>query len=249
MSSLIIIGHHHIKMSCLCLESPPMEPPILQLSSAGGMEGMPVILTVSADVAGDNNMTIRAGLIIHISQFPQGSSFNKGVFDGTSWKLDSTEFGELELYLPEFFSGNIALSIIASYNQVSREGTLAFVVEAVANPPKLVIGETCYELGHGSFDIAINSSLADQDGSESLRLVIADLPDTAFIAVGQRKENGEYVVPAREFQEVSIELTKDFEPFNVTVSAYSVEEMNYDIAFTNTSLLIDFCDITGKLGC
>ena len=227
--------------------SPPMEPPILQLSSPGGIEGIPIIITLSASIPGDNESTIVDDLVIHITHFPEGSTFNRGKYNGKSWEINSTEFGEVELTLPPFFSGSVVLSILASNGQVSREGTLAFAVEAVANPTTLVVGETCYNQGLDHVNISISSALIDQDGSECLQVVIANVPDSATLSVGQRMENGEYMALPRDFQEVSIELSEEFEPFNITVSALSIEKLNFDTAYTNVSLLIDFCDTTGKL--
>ena len=224
-----------------------LEPPILELSSTGGIEDMPVAITLSASVAGDNT-TIKDGLVIHVTQFPQGSAFNKGVFNGSVWIFNSTEFGETELSLPEHFSGSIVLMTVASSGGVSREGTLGITVEAVADPPTLMVGEACYDPGLGGVNLTIESSLVDQDGSESLMIVVTNVPDTATLLGGQKNDNGDYSVLLRELPELFIEITIGGElvPFSVTVSASSMEKMNSDVAYTNVTLFINFCDFIGK---
>ena len=228
-------------------DSPLVEPPILELSSPGGIEDVPIVIFLSASVSsGNTTITDSDELVVYVTQYPEGAAFNKGTYNGTVWSFNSTEFGELKLSLPEHFSGSIVLLVIASHRGISREGSLSLVVEPVADPPTLTIEEVCYEPSVDIINLTIASSLVDQDGSESLVIIVANVPDIATLSVGQVNENGEYIVELEELHELSIELVQDFEPFNITVSALSTEEMNSDNAYTNVSIFIDFCSSTGK---
>ena len=225
-----------------------MEPPILELSSPGGIEDAPVVIFLSASPAGENTMAAADDeLVVYIiSLLPEGSAFNKGTFNGTVWRFNSTEFGETELTLPEHFSGSIVILAVASHQGISREGTLGLVIEAVADSPTLIVGEACHEARLGTVNLTIASDLVDQDGSESLVIIISDLPDAASLSVGQMKENGEYIVGLEDLPEIFIEFI-EFQPFNLTISALSAEEMNSDTAFTNITTLIDVCYSPGMI--
>lgn len=224
-----------------------MEPPILELSSPGGIEDVPVVIFLSASPASENTTAAADELLVYISLLPEGSAFNKGTFNGTVWRFNSTEFGETELTLPKHFSGSIILLAVASYQGISREGTLGLVVEPVADPPTLIIEETCHETRLGTVNLTVASSLVDQDGSESLMIIISELPDAATLSVGEMKENGEYIVELEELPELFIELVEEFESFNLTISALSIEEMNSDTAYTNKTILIDVCYSPGMI--
>ena len=224
-----------------------MEPPVLELSSPGGIEDVPVVIFLSASPSSENTTAVYDEIVVYISLLPEGSAFNKGSFNGTIWRFNSTEFGEIELTLPKHFSGSVAVLAVASHQGVSREGTLGLVIEPVADPPTLIIGETCHEARLGTVNLTIASDLVDQDGSESLVIVISDLPGVASLSVGQMKENGEYIVELEDLPRLFIESVEEFEPFNLTVSALSTEEVNFDTAYTNKTSLIDICYSPGMI--
>ena len=78
-----------------------------------------------------------AGLVVKVKAFPAGSNFSRGTFDGDVWTFNPTEFGDIELTLPQHLSGNITLGASATNGGVVRQG----VIHIVAHPPHLTVGD------------------------------------------------------------------------------------------------------------
>ena len=223
------------------------------MSTLGGEEGESVTVFLSASLAGINGTRTDEGLVLHVDGFPRGSMFNKGSFNGSVWTFTGPDFGEVELTLPQFFSGEVILSAIAEpvNSETLREGTLSFMVEAVANPPILTVRGACFNLATGNIYLPIDSSLVDKDGSETLTIILSSIPEGVTPLVGQVKTTGEYVLPLDGLANTTLKFGGSIEAFNITVSAMSTEMMNSAKAYTNTSLLIQECDVCelGMLNC
>lgn len=225
-----------------------MEPPVIEISTTGGIEGTPVTISLSASLT-DVNVTSMEGIVIYVTGFPEGSSFNKGFSNDSVWTFAETDFGEVELTLPQYFSGDVVLMATATYSSVSRVGTVDFTVEAIPDPPVLSVGEACFDPESSSVNFTIDSSLIDQDGSETLTIIIANVPDNGYISVGLVMDNRKYLLLPEELTDIVLVLTGPFEPFIITISALSTEVMNSEMAFSNVSLLIERCDISGTTIC
>ena len=186
--------------------------------------------------------------MIHVDGFPRGSMFNKSSFNGSVWTFTGPDFGEVELTLPQFFSGEITfkLSAVAVNSGTLRESTLSFMVEAVANPPILTVREACFNLAMGNISLPIiDNSLVNKDGSETLTIILSNNPEGVTSLVGEVKNAGEYILPLDDLANTTLKFgaTGSIEAFNITVSAMSTKMMNSAKAYTNTSLLIQECDV------
>jgi hypothetical protein len=212
------------------------------MSTLGGEEGKPFTVVLSASLVGINDTHIVEGLVLHVSGFPRGSTFNKGSFNGSVWTFTGPEFGEVELTLPQFFSGEIILSAAAVFSGTVREGTLHFMVEAVANPPNLTVGEACFNVATGSINFSIDSSLVDEDGSETLLITLSNIPEGITPLVGQMNSVGEYILTSEYLTNITFNFVGSIDAFNITILATSFEMTNLAMASTNTSLLIQECD-------
>ena len=115
-------------------DTPPVEPPILALSSLGGAEDAPVPLYLSAS---DSMSSSTARLVVKVNTFPAGSNFSRGTFDGDVWTFNPTAFRDIELTLPQHLSGNITLGASATKGGVVRQG----MIHIVADPPHLTVGD------------------------------------------------------------------------------------------------------------
>ena len=72
-----------------------------------------------------------------------------------------------------------------------REGTIHIPVQAVADPPHLTVGDICYDPAVGSIKLEIQTSLIDNDGSETLPVIIGENVD---LSCGQKSHNSEYAL-------------------------------------------------------
>lgn len=222
-----------------------MEPPVIEMSSPGGEEGSLLPLVLSARLT--DQSTAPLGLHLQVTNVPEGSTFNKGTFSDGIWTFNHTEFGDVELTLPQDFSGSIQLEATAVSSEASKTGFLQVSVQAVADPPNLLIEEACYDSASGSITLDIQSSLTDTDGSENLS-VILEVPENFSVTTGQRNTNGFHVLNSSEFGIVEIIVSGVFEPVALNVSAVSTEEINGDTAYTNVSLYVQLCETTETSG-
>lgn len=215
------------------------------MSSPGGEEGSLLPLVLSARLT--DQSTAHLGLHLQVTNVPEGSTFNKGTFSDGIWTFNHTEFGYVELTLPRDFSGSIQLEATAVSSEASKTGFLQVSVQAVADPPNLLIEEACYDSVSGSITLDIQSSLTDTDGSENLS-VILEVPENFSVTTGQRNTNGFLVLNSSEFGIVEIIVSGVFEPVALNVSAVSTEEINGDTAYTNVSLYVQLCETTETSG-
>ena len=222
---------------------PPVEPPVLEITTptVSPIEDTgPITILLFAHSGMDNTTE---GVYIHVSGFPEGSYFNKGYKNGSVWIFNATEFGEVELNVPTFFSGNVALLIVAMIENVSQQSTVNFVVEPVANPPVLIVGEACFD-NISNISLPIQTYLVDDDGSENLTVVISNIPSSVHLAVGEMIEGGLHIIPSENLvnsSAITLDIIGSFEPFDVNISAISMETSNEQLAYTNTSVSIDIC--------
>ena len=232
----VILCHHTSP------DTPPVEPPILALSSLGGAEDAPVPLHLSAS---DSMSSSTAGLVVKINTFPAGSNFSRGTFDGNIWTFNPTDFGDIELTLPQHLSGNITVGASATKDGVVREGVIHIPVQAVADLPHLTVGDIRYDPSVGSINLEIQTSLIDSDGSETLSVIIAGIPENVNLSSGQQSGNDEYTLSAQDFaNNIEIQFTGEFQPFNFTITSRSTEMANGDTAYTTVLVSIERC--TGK---
>ena len=221
----------------LFTDTPQNEPPILEISSLGGIEDNPVSVQISASLPDPDSSP--EGLIIRIMNVPLGTTFTKGSSDGDAWVFTQAEFGDTEVNLPQDFSGDVFLEAMALHSGTSRAGSLRFYVQPVADPPQLhVMG--CYDPQIQKINLSINSSVIDVTGSENLTVFIYASKNFT-LSVGQMSEDGGYILISQDLPNIELDYGNTFEPFSVFVSAVSTERMNGDTAFINTSVLIDYC--------
>ena len=221
-------------------DAPPVEPPVLEMYTPGGQEDHPVLVTVSAKLPGMNEP--HEELIIQIKNLPEESTFDKGTVSNNSWVFNSSDFGEVHLFLPDGFSGSVQLEGTAVYLETSKRGSLQFHVEAIADPPDLAVEPVCYTPPNKGITLTIQSSLLDNDGSETLSLIL-QVPDNYDIPVGEKKSSGIFIVDYPNLENIDI-IIPHFEPTTLMLSAVSLEQQNHDVAYTNTSISIQFCDVT-----
>lgn len=221
------------------------EPPVLEISASNGTEDSAIAIYLSAHtVAGTST-----GLIIRITNFPSGSTFNTGNFDGQIWILDPAYFGQNYIILPLHSSGLFEITAEAAYANAlhGRIGTVQFTVEAIADAPSLYVTHSpCIDSARVVF--MISSSLADSDGSEKLTVTVSGLPTGSQLSVGHISEEGNYILSEADVQRTitaAIPSTPHTDTINIIFTASATEIANNHSASTNTSVSLSKCQ-TGK---
>ena len=224
----------------------PSEPPVLEISATNGTEDRAIAIYLSAHtVAGTSE-----GLIIRITNFPSGSTFNTGNFDGQIWIITAAYFGHNYIILPLHSSGLFEITAEAVYANAlqGRVGTVQFTVEAIADAPTLYVTHSpCFDSANVVF--MITSSLADSDGSETLTVAVSGMPTGSRLSVGRINEDGDYILSEADLQRAitaTVPSTSSRDTININFTASATETSNNKSAFTNSSVSIKKCQ-TGKL--
>ena len=128
--------------------------------------------------------------------------------DGQIWSLTSTDFGDMELYLPEHAHGTFVV-IVEAINPMAGDYTTRsqqFTVTPVLDAPVLTVThDPC--ICSTIFSFQINSSLVDTDSGEILQVTIAQLPEGTQLSAGQKTFNQEYTLDSLDILNV---LTANF---------------------------------------
>ena len=195
--------------------------------------------SIASSIEMSNEFTIR------ITKFPTGSTFSIGYLSGNVWILTHTDFGEIQLQLPEHSSGNYEITAEALYIGTShgRVGTVQFMVQAIADAPSLdVTHSSCIESGRASF--IVRSSLVDSDGSETLLVTITNLPSGSLLSAGRVNEEGEYILDPADLQgSVTVTLPPSWVSSNISIVfiATATEAVDNSTDSTNTTISLMEC--------
>ena len=218
----------------------PVVLPALNISAMNASEDSSVSIFISARSSDSASREI----IINITEFPTGSTFSRGTFNGQFWILTSDDFGEVHLFLPEHLSGTFEITAEALYTNTSvgTIGTVQFTVQSVPDVPTLsVLASPCID--SGSLTLIVNSSLVDSDGSESLVVAVSGLPIGSQLSAGQVNEKGNYTLQPAELQRSIIVsmLPPSINTVNIDIIATATEMSNNRTASTNTTASINKC--------
>ena len=224
-------------------DKPPEEFLILEISTPGGDEDMPILVYVSAryPTDGSNLNTIE----VHVISLPEGSTFDKGTYVDGKWVFRSDDFGDAMLTLPEHYSGEFLLEAEAigrtADNRVTRRsGALRVTINEIVDSPYLNVSDTCYEIINSNrFGLHIDSYAIGRVESLSAVLVYG-IPE-GYSVIGQsRNGNGAYSLNISNISDVEITFNGSFSKLSLQVTAISsVPGRGSNSTTVNQS--VDFC--------
>ena len=179
---------------------------------------------------------------MHITDFPKGATFNKGMLYNDIWIFMPEDFGDVILTLPKHFSGNYMLKALAidPTNNISRSGISILSVLPAADQPYLNVLDTCYDPGDGNiFTLHIESYPLDR--SEKLVVFITGLPENYFLKNSSRAHNGS--IQLDQFSDVLISFNGTFNQttFDVVATSFVTVDGMAHSASINQSITIDYC--------
>ncbi|HYH22011.1 MAG TPA: tandem-95 repeat protein [Azospirillum sp.] len=191
--------------------TPVVDAPELVVSDASGAEDTAIALDLAAalgDVDGSETLSLT------IAGVPDGATLSAGIrnADG-SWTLAAADLGGLTLTPPKDFSGAITLSVTGVSSEAggtaTTTATLTVAVTPVADAPMLTVADA-----DGDEDSAIaldvTAALADVDGSETLSVIIAGVPDGASLSAGTRNDDGTWTLGSGDLDGLTLTSPKDF---------------------------------------
>jgi hypothetical protein len=169
-------------------------------------------------------------LSVTIAGVPSGAALSAGTDNGGgSWTLTEEQVEGLTVTLAENSDDDFNLTVTATSTETgggdtaSTESTITVEVAGVADTPVVTVQN---EVGNEDQWIQLNldSALTDTDGSESLTINIANVPEETILSPGTNDGNGNWSVSAEELSSVCILPPADFNgQIDMTLNVTSTE--------------------------
>uniref|UniRef100_A0A6P8IYA2 Uncharacterized protein LOC116306522 n=1 Tax=Actinia tenebrosa TaxID=6105 RepID=A0A6P8IYA2_ACTTE len=224
-------------------DEPPLEPPVLEASSSGGIEDTSVPVFLSAHMVGINR-TDDVTLSITIYGVPDSFVFTRGMRSKDQVTLLKQQFGDLFVTPAKDFSGNFTVDIVAQAargrEKTQTKSSFTINVKAKADIPNLITEDACANLT-GLIPLPIKAWLNDNDGSEKLTITLSGLPNEYQLSRQGRLVNGTHYLETDSLTGLVARYDGVFEPFVLKVVATSVEKSNGDRASVMKIINVTSC--------
>ncbi|MBF0435801.1 MAG: cadherin-like domain-containing protein, partial [Magnetococcales bacterium] len=203
------------------------EVPVLHVADASGTEDNAIPLHLSAiltDTDGSETLSI------HIAGVPEGAELSAGIHntDGT-WLLSGNELSGLTIHPPANSDVDFNLQVSATSTEADGgasstiTGTLNVSVTPEADQPVLVVHNATGTEDH-PIALDLSAVLTDTDGSESLSIHIAGVPEGAELSAGIDNGNGTWTLGPADLNHLSITPAHNSDAdFTLSVTATSRE--------------------------
>ena len=197
--------------------NPLDDNPVLVAPDAAGREDTAIDLGIGASVP-DSTETVAQ---VIVSGLPAGASLNAGTRNNDGiWTLRPADLDGLQVTPPENYSGTFDMQVTAISTDGGRATeTLAVMVEAVADAPDLAVADASGEAGE-AIPLDISAALNDLDGSETLSVTIAGVPNGAHLSAGTDNGDGSWTLTAGDLQGLTIAVPAP-EPVEFTIGGSS----------------------------
>lgn len=216
------------------------EIPLLAVANATGTEDNSVPLTINAGLV-DTDGSETLGLLI--GGLPAGATLSAGSQnpDGT-WSLSAVDLIGLSLNPPLHWSGVFNLTVVATSTEgattATATQTLAVAVNGAATTPTLSVSSA---LGSEDTPIAlnINAGLADTDGSETLSIIIGQVPAGATLSAGTRNADGSWTLSAGDLPGLTLTAAPNWSgALSLSVTAIAAENGTQASVTQNLALTV-----------
>ncbi len=188
------------------------DDPLLAVAPVETVEDQAGALAIAADVA-DADGSER--LTVTVAGLPEGATLSAGEeIGGGRWRLSSDQLADLALVPPPSFAGVFELAIAATAIEADGDSaTIADIVQVkVTGVPDvpILVAEDATGAEDEAVPLTISLSSADPDGSESLTLALAGLPDGAALSAGQAGDDGRWRLSLEDLDGLQLTPPADF---------------------------------------
>ncbi len=223
--------------------------PSLAVSAAASPEDQPILLDTRSALDG---IEIPGEFLVAIGNLPAGAVLSAGTAapDG-AWILGADQLDGLTLLPPSNMSGPFTLSvtpITVGTDEVAVVGTampLVVDVEGVADTPMLSVSAAT-GLENTPISLTIAAGLSDIDGSESLMVTVAGLPEGAALSAGAQSPDGTWTLTGNQLAGLTLIPAADTNgSFTLTVTATAHETATDSTSSATYSLPVNVIDVLG----
>ena len=202
------------------------DAPTLNVADAAGTEDAAIALDIGSSLTDTDGSE---SLSITISGVPAGATLSAGIDQGGGvWSLRPEDLEGLSITPPANADADFTLTITATATESSGQSSsttseLRVAVEAQADAPTLSVAEaTGAEDAAIALDIA--AALTDIDGSESLSITIAGVPEGASLSAGADQGGGVWLLQPGDLDGLTITPPEHAsDDFTLSVTAISQE--------------------------
>jgi large repetitive protein len=207
--------------------TPSADAPTVTAHDAIGQEDGTVTLDLSASLIDTDGSEV---LSVVIAGLPEGARLSKGINNGDgSWTLTPSQLTGLTVTPPADWSGNMNLTVQAHARETSNgsvattHATFQVKVDAAADTP-VVSARDASGLEDQPIALNLSAALTDRDGSETLSVVISNMPAGATLNHGTRQADGTWIVSPSDLPHLAVTPPQNFSgTFALTVSAITQE--------------------------
>ncbi len=184
--------------------APVADKAILNVNNITANEDDLIFLNLSSKLQDlDGSETLK----LQIKGLPDNIQLNTGEKKGDIWIVDEKDIKKLAFIAPENFSGTLNLQIksISEDKGISRtevSKTLSININEVIEQPILKVQNSFIKDNQAS--IYIDTSLVDNDGSETLSLLISNLPSGSSLNKGVLNKDGSYTLKKEDLEDLII---------------------------------------------
>ncbi len=218
------------------------DTPSLTAEDASGAEDTAIALDIASTL---NDTDGSETLSITLDGLPEGAVLSAGTVnpDG-SVTLTPAALEGLTITPPANSDADFSLQVTATTTEgasganATTTATLPVTVTAAADTPSLSA-----QPASGDEDTAISldisSALSDTDGSETLSIVVLNVPDGATLSAGTVNPDGSITLTPAELEGLTVTPPADFHgSFDLQIRATASESANADSATTRTMLQV-----------
>ena len=216
------------------------DTPTLSVIAAAGAEDTAIALHIAAALTDTDGME---ALAITIAGIPSGAILSAGIHnaDGT-YTLTSAQLSGLTLTPPPNFSGSVNLTVTATSSEAgtvaSTSLSLPVTVTGVADVPTLSV-QAATGTEDSAIALHINAGLTDTDGSETLSVIIGNLPAGATLSSGTHNADGTYTLTLGQLSGLTLTPPANWSgTANLSVTATSSEAGTTASAMTTLPLTV-----------
>ena len=224
------------------------DAPTLDVSSASAAEDTAIALSIASSVTDTDGSEAITSVVV--AGVPAGASLSAGTDNGDgTWTLTAGQLNGLTVTPPADSEADFSLTVTTTTTDTDPDtgaetaatttDTIAVSVAAVADAPTLSATDTLTGRGAAGItkcDFDISASLTDTDGSESLSITVAGLPDGVTLSAGTDNGDGTWTLGPDDLSGLILtapsSVTTDF---SLSIAATATDSGG-DTATTTTSL-------------
>ncbi len=228
------------------------DKPLIKAQAFYGGEDHAIAIPIHINIS-DKDGSEFLGDEIRIENLPDGAHLSHGddLGDGV-WAVPLNALSDLSLTPPINWHGVINLKVSATsieadnLDQASTLQTITVHVEAIADRGILSVSDA-QGIEDEWIDVHIDAAFVDSDGSETMSIVIAGLPEEARLSAGLNNGDGSWTLKQSQITGLKLRAPDDFSGRISALVALNTIDAGGVVAQVTSPFLIDVAGVADAL--